>query len=101
MGAGCEKIWLRGSGIFCKIYNIYFAKLNTWVSASRNYAETKTLITAVTKTKPKPKCELPRRNRNQAETKKFGSFGAETVTKTDILNTALFTYIILIIITIM
>ena len=25
MEAGCEKIWLRGSGIFYKIYNIYFA----------------------------------------------------------------------------
>ena len=25
MEAGCEKIWLKGSGIFYKIYNIYFA----------------------------------------------------------------------------
>ena len=35
-----------------------FVQLNIWVSASRNYAETKTRVTAVTETRPKPICEL-------------------------------------------
>ena len=58
------------------------AELNIRVLAGRIYAETKFRVTAVTKPGRNQNASYGC-NQNQAETKKFRSFGGETVAETE------------------